>query len=67
MPRATSKIVHSQPSSVFETLQHENMNKEIIWTCIVMATLICILIIIALSYIAYEKWKKYRELRTIHI
>lgn len=64
MPRATSRVI-SQPSTVFETLQQADMNKEIIWICIVMACIIAVLIVLSLCYIAYEKWKKCQDLRNI--
>uniref|UniRef100_A0A336LBZ7 CSON008478 protein n=1 Tax=Culicoides sonorensis TaxID=179676 RepID=A0A336LBZ7_CULSO len=38
-----------------------DFNEEIVWTCIGMATLIAILISLALLYIVYEKCQKKRE------
>ena len=65
MPRGNNKIVHSNDNYMLgDGKSYQDINKEIIWICIVMATLIAILIIMALCYIAYEKWQNYRE---VHI
>ena len=66
MPRATSKIF-TKPGAVFDTLHHQDMNKEIIWICIIMACTIAVLIVISLCYIAYEKWKRRQDLNSNRI
>lgn len=66
MPRATSKIF-TKPGAVFDTLHQQNMNKEIILICIIMACTIAVLIAISLCYIAYEKWKRHQDLNSNQI
>jgi hypothetical protein len=41
---------------------YQDINEEIIWASILMASLIALLITLALCYIAYEKCHKKREL-----
>lgn len=63
MPRG-NKIVHSSSNSIFgDGKSYQDINNEIYWICIAMASIITFLIVLALSYIAYEKWQKYRELQ----
>jgi hypothetical protein len=62
MPRG-NKIAYSPDTYFGDGKSYQDINKEIYWLCIVMASLITFLIIIALCYIAYEKWEKYRELQ----
>lgn len=40
---------------------YQDINKEIYWICIAMASLIALLILIALCFVAHEEWAKYRE------
>ena len=64
MPRGNNKIVHSNDNYMLgDGKSYQDINKEIIWICIAMAALIAFLIILALCYIAYEKWQKYREVQ----
>lgn len=63
MPRG-NKIASSNNNQYFgDSKSYQDINKEIYWLCIAMASLIIFLIIIALCYIAYEKWEKHRELQ----
>lgn len=63
MPRG-NKIAHSGDNSMFGAgKSYQDINIEIYWICIVMASIITFLIVLALSYIAYEKWQRYRELQ----
>lgn len=60
MPRGNNKIVHSNIRSGDQGgRSYEDINKEIYWLCIIMATLIAVLILLALCYIAYEKISEY--------
>lgn len=64
MPRG-NKIVHSNSNSMYKDgKSYQDINKEIYWLCIVMASIITFLIILALGYIAYEKCQKHRELQS---
>jgi hypothetical protein len=64
MPRGNNKISHPyyQNGDGFGR-SYDDVNKEIIWICIIMATIITILILLALIYIAFEKWSEYKERR----
>lgn len=64
MPRGNRGIVHTNTNSIFgDGKSYQDINKEIYWLCIAMASLIALLILLALLYIAYEKLQKHRELR----
>lgn len=66
MPRGNNKIIHPYyHNDEGWGRSYNDINMEIYWICIVMATLIAILIILALSYIAYEKWSEYRQRRRL--